>query len=143
MKAQLRDGTTFDDVRDQDALQIAAVRTFDHDKIWTNPNMKIPLETAHLYIYERGDNPQEYESLCVKHDEIKAVDRSAPVEPAELDPSMIEYLCETPITDWNNVSEDFVTASIKDPIKKKCFNLYLQTKPEEQERRKIKEFMIE
>ena len=40
------------------------------------------------------------------HDMIKPTSRSAPVEPAELDPSMIEYLCETDIDEWNYVSED-------------------------------------
>ena len=44
LKAQLRDGTTFDDIRDEDAIKIAAAKTFDIDKIWSNPNIKIPLE---------------------------------------------------------------------------------------------------
>ena len=61
LKAQLRDGTTLDDIRDEDAIKIAAAKTFDIDKIWSNPNIKIPLEKAHLYMCAVGDNPQEYE----------------------------------------------------------------------------------
>ena len=57
----MRDGTTFDDIRDTEALNIAAARTFDVDRIWNNPNIKIPLEKAHLFIDKDEENPQEYE----------------------------------------------------------------------------------
>ena len=72
LKTQLRDGTAFDRTSNLDDLQIAALRNFDPEKIWTNPNMKIPLESAHLTITKPGEeNPHEFEKLCVDHEAIK------------------------------------------------------------------------
>ena len=136
----MRDGTTFDDIRDEDAIKIAAARTFDQDKIWSNPDNRIPLEKAHLYAGKGGDDPQAYERLCVDNDEIAATGRT---EPTELDPSMIEYLLETPIEEWNSVSLSSVTRSMGDQPKKRGFDLYLQTRPEQAEKHKIKEIMLE
>ena len=34
LKSQLRDGTNFDDNREDDEIQIAASRTFDAEKVW-------------------------------------------------------------------------------------------------------------
>ena len=100
LKAQLRDSTTFDDIRDQDALNIAAAKTFDVDRIWTNPNTKVPLERAHLFLSEaKEDNPQQYERLCINNEEIRP--GLSPVDPRQLDPSMIEYLLEIPADEWN------------------------------------------
>ena len=48
LKSQLRDGSDFNDVRDEEDLQIMASRTLDPSKAWDNPNVKIPLEKAHL-----------------------------------------------------------------------------------------------
>lgn len=70
LKAQLRDGSEFTDVRDNEELRIIAARTFDKSKAWDNPNLNIPLEKAHLNI-SGEDNPQIFEQLCVKHDTIE------------------------------------------------------------------------
>ena len=53
LKRQLRDGTNFDEMREEDVLQLAASRTFDADKVWPNPNLHIPLEKAHLSITKK------------------------------------------------------------------------------------------
>ena len=54
----MRDSTSYDDIRDQDALNIAAARTFDVDRIWVNPNIKVPLERAHMFTSDsKEENP--------------------------------------------------------------------------------------
>ena len=58
LKSQLRGGTNFDDIREEDALQLAASRTFDAEKVWTNPNIVVPLEKAHLHLrLTKTDDP--------------------------------------------------------------------------------------
>ena len=72
----MREGIAFDDGHDVDALQIASVRTFDPELIWNNPNMKIPLESAHLR-KSKEDDPQMFEKLCVEHEAIKQTNNEA------------------------------------------------------------------
>ena len=53
-------------------MNIAAARTFDVDRIWVNPNTKVPLERAHMFTNDsKEENPQEYERLCIQNEEIK------------------------------------------------------------------------
>ena len=80
--------------------------------------MNIPLESAHLYIGKGDDNPQEFEKLNVEHESIKPLQRSEPHDSIELDQSTVDYLCETAIEHWNLVSEDLLTQSMADPMKK-------------------------
>ena len=142
LKAQLRDSTSFDDIRDQDALNIAAARTFDVDRIWTNPNTKVPLEKAHLFTSDlKEENPQEYERLCTNNDEIKP--GMYPVDPRQLDPTMIDYLLEMPDEEWNQVSTNALVSGLTDARRRNGLNLYLKTLPEEADKIKAKQLMLD
>ena len=68
LKSQLRDGSEFTDVRDQEDLKITASLTFDKSKAWNNPNLHIPIEKAHLKQLHQ-DDPQFYEQLCVQYED--------------------------------------------------------------------------
>lgn len=110
LKSQLRHGSEFTDVRDEEELRIIAARTFDKSKAWDNPNLNIPIEKAHLSL-SNEDNPQLYEQLCVKHDTIQSCDAAEGhahdrdgQHQAPLDPSLVEYLFEMPTEQWDNVS---------------------------------------
>ena len=67
LKSQLRDGSDLTDVRVSDELRMTASRTYDQSKAWENPNLKVPIEKAHLSMTSRED-PYLYEQLCTKHD---------------------------------------------------------------------------
>ena len=89
-----------------------ASRTLDPSKAWDNPNMKIPIEKAHLQ-RTKGDNenPQLYEQLCDKHDTIEKSERQdgSSSVPKQLDSSMLEFLFEKPTHHWDAVSLQFMT----------------------------------
>lgn len=71
LKRQLRDGSDFTDVRDQEEFELTASRTFDRTKAWENPLQKVPLEKSHLTLTAH-DDPKIFEQLCVQHDTIRA-----------------------------------------------------------------------
>ena len=96
LKCQLRDGSNFTDVHDQEELNLLAARTFDKSKAWDNPKLQIPLEKAHLNL-SKADDPQFYEQLCIKHDKIKPSQEIEMSLNRQLDPSMLEYLFEKTI----------------------------------------------
>ena len=55
LKQQLRDGSEFTDVRDEEERKIMVGRTFDKSKAWDNPNLNIPIEKAHLGMVNDSD----------------------------------------------------------------------------------------
>ena len=65
LKSQLREGSDFPDLHDDEELKIKAARTLDQQKAWENPNINIPIEKAHLNMMVSDDDPQIYEKLCV------------------------------------------------------------------------------
>jgi len=159
LKSQLRDGSEFTDIRDEEELRILTSRTFDKSKAWTNPSLHIPIEKAHLN-FSNEDNPQLYEQLCVKHDTIQSTDASkcqglngqphnAHARGGEqttappLDPTMLEYLFEKPTDQWDSVSLQFLTQSLSNPETRKNYTMYLQSKPDRKETRMIKEMMLD
>ena len=142
LKSQLRDGSDFTDVRDEEDLKIQVGRTFDKSKAWDNPNRAIPIEKAHLNM-TKEDNPHYYEQLCAKHEVIRPIDETEKVSSQQLDPSMIEFLMEKPIEHWDSVSLQLLTQGLSNPETRNNLTMYLQSKPHKQEVRLIKELMLE
>ena len=52
----------------------------------------------------KADDPQFYEQLCIKHDKIKPAQEVETGHTRQLDPSMLEYLFEKPIDQWDYLS---------------------------------------
>ena len=104
LKGQLRDGSDLCDLHDDQELKIKASRTLDQQKAWDNPNWSIPIEKAHLNINANENDPQIYEKLCVKHDTILPSHEVEKEKIKKLDPSMLEYLFESPVSQWDSLS---------------------------------------
>ena len=138
LKGQLRDGTNCDDICDEDALQLAAIQTFDEEKIWPNPNIKIPLEKSHLAV-TYTENPQIYEQLCIQQEEIQVTKKQ---NDTDITHSSVDILLSSPYEEWHEACRYIVAKSTVDPSRKLSFNLYLQSKPARLESRVIKEFML-
>ena len=64
--------------------------------------MLFPLEKAHLSVNAKKDNNSlQYEALCVNHESIQVQNRSESTEETEVDNTMIDYLFEKPIEEWD------------------------------------------
>lgn len=103
LKSQLRDGSDFPDLHDDEELKIKTARTLDQSKAWDNPNWSIPIEKAHLNMTD-DDDPQIYEKLSVFHDTILPCSEVDQKKVKKLDPSMLEFLFETPTDQWDVMS---------------------------------------
>lgn len=60
-----------------------------------------------------------------------------------IDPSLLEYLFEkTPIEQWDNVSQQYLTEGLANPETKNSYTMYLKSKPNREEARLVKEIML-
>ena len=129
-------------MREEDILQLAASRTFDADKVWSNPNIRIPLEKAHLSLVIKEANPQEFEMLGVKHETFKQEIRDQVTE-EQVDHAAVEYMLQFDCENWNEGSEEKVIKSIIADEKKDTVKLYLSSNPAKAETRLIKECIVD
>ena len=66
-----------------------------------------------------------------------------PVDPRQLDPTMIDYLLEMPDEEWNQVSTNALITGLTDAKRRNGLNLYLKTLPEEADKIKAKQLMLD
>ena len=121
---------------------MTASRTFDQSKAWENPNLRVPIEKAHLSM-TKPDDPQIYEQLCVQHDIIKPHCQSGAFD---IDTSVLESLLDgkKPFEQWNAASLNNIRESlITNPETRSNFRLYLSSGPDRTEATLIKDLMLE